>query len=141
MKRVLAALLAGAVFGVGLAVARMTDPTVVLAFLDVAGEWNASLALVMAVAAVTFALAYRAVLARGRPFFADDFALPSARAVDRPLLAGAVLFGIGWGLSGYCPGPALVALAGGVDSARWFVPAMLAGALLQRALASSASRR
>ena len=140
MKRVLLALVAGALFGAGLAVARMTDPNVVLAFLDLAGDWNPSLAVVMAVAAGTFALAYRAVLARGRPFFAEDFALPASNAVDRSLLGGAALFGIGWGLSGYCPGPALVALAGGVDSARWFVPAMLAGAL-SSALASSGSRR
>ena len=141
MRRVLAALSAGALFGAGLAFARMTDPTVVLAFLDVTGPWNASLALVMAAAALVFAVAYRLVLARGRPVFAEDFQLPTAQAIDGPLLLGAALFGVGWGMAGYCPGPALVALAGGVDSARVFVPAMIAGALLQRMPGLSASRR
>lgn len=137
MIRVLVALLAGALFGAGLAFARMTDPTVVLAFLDLAGDWNASLALVMAVAAATMALAYRWALARGRPWFADGFAMPATQALDRSLLMGAVLFGLGWGLAGYCPGPALAALAAGVDSAFWFVPAMLAGAWLQSRVSAS----
>ena len=132
MNRVLAALFAGALFGIGLALARMTDPTVVLGFLDVAGAWNPSLAIVMGAAVATTTLGYRLVLRRGRPVFDTDFRLPVARVVDTALLAGSAVFGVGWGLSGYCPGPALTALAGGVGSALWFVPAMLAGGLLQR---------
>ena len=141
MIRAFVALLAGALFGAGLAFARMTDPTVVLAFLDLAGDWNPSLALVMAVAAGTMAVAYRLALARGKPWFAEAFAMPTSTTLDRPLLLGAALFGIGWGLAGYCPGPALAALAGGVDSAFWFVPAMLAGGWIQARVDASASPR
>jgi uncharacterized membrane protein YedE/YeeE len=132
MNRVLAALFAGALFGVGLALARMTDPTVVLGFLDVAGTWDPTLAIVMAGAVATTTLGYRLVLRRDRPLFDADFRLPTARVVDASLLAGSALFGVGWGLAGYCPGPVLVALARGVDTALWFVPAMLVGGLLQR---------
>lgn len=137
MSRVLAALFAGALFGIGLALARMTDPTVVLGFLDVAGAWDPTLAIVMAGAVATTWAGYRLVLRRAHPLFADDFQLPTSRVVDAPLVVGAVLFGVGWGVAGYCPGPVLVALARGVDTALWFVPAMLAGSLLQRLTASA----
>jgi len=86
---------------------------------------------VLASAFVTTLIAFRLVLRRGRPWLADRFRLPLARTIDPPLVVGALLFGVGWGLAGYCPGPALVGAAAGVDSALIFVAAMLAGSLLQ----------
>ncbi len=131
MMRWFAALLAGALFGAGLAWSRMTDPHVVLGFLDLAGDFDPRLAYVLAGAVVTTLITYRAVLRRPRPLLEERFRLPLSRAIDRPLVAGALLFGIGWGLSGYCPGPALVGAAAGVDGALVFVASMLAGSLLQ----------
>ncbi|MBB3275826.1 MULTISPECIES: DUF6691 family protein [unclassified Pseudoxanthomonas] len=138
MKRWFAALLAGALFGAGLALSRMTDPNVVLGFLDVAGDFDPRLAFVLAGAVVTALVAFRLVLRRRRPLLADRFRLPLSRAIDRPLVIGALLFGIGWGLAGYCPGPALVGAAAGADSALIFIAAMLAGSAVQ---AMTARRR
>ena len=132
MMRILAALLAGAVFGIGLVVGRMSDPNVVLGFLDVAGDFDPSLLFVMIGAMGTTLLLFRFVLRRDRPLLDADFHLPTKQIVDGRLVAGAVLFGIGWGLSGYCPGPVLVGAGGGMSTAWVFIPAMLAGALLQR---------
>ncbi|UBB24720.1 DUF6691 family protein [Pseudoxanthomonas beigongshangi] len=138
MKRWFAALLAGALFGAGLALSRMTDPNVVLGFLDVAGDFDPRLAFVLAGAVATTGVAFRLVLRRRRPLLADRFRLPLSRAIDRPLVIGALLFGIGWGLAGYCPGPALVGAAAGADSALIFIAAMLAGSAVQ---AMTARRR
>ncbi|MBD9379546.1 DUF6691 family protein [Pseudoxanthomonas sp. PXM04] len=138
MKRWFAALLAGALFGAGLALSRMTDPNVVLGFLDVAGDFDPRLAFVLAGAVATTGVAFRLVLRRRRPLLADRFRLPLSRAIDRPLVIGALLFGIGWGLAGYCPGPALVGAAAGTDSALIFIAAMLAGSAVQ---AMTARRR
>jgi uncharacterized membrane protein YedE/YeeE len=138
MKRWFAALLAGALFGAGLALSRMTDPNVVLGFLDVAGDFDPRLAFVLAGAVATTLVAFRLVLRRRRPLLADRFRLPLSRAIDRPLVIGALLFGIGWGLAGYCPGPALVGAAAGADSALIFIAAMLAGSAVQ---AMTARRR
>jgi hypothetical protein len=138
MKRWFAALLAGALFGAGLALSRMTDPNVVLGFLDVAGDFDPRLAFVLAGAVVTARVAFRLVLRRRRPLLAARFRLPLSRAIDRPLVIGALLFGIGWGLAGYCPGPALVGAAAGADSALIFTAAMLAGSAVQ---AMTARRR
>ena len=132
MKRALAALLAGAVFGVGLALSRMTDPHVVLGFLDIFGDFDPSLAFVLGGAVATTGIAFRLILRRQRPVLAPAFALPAARGIDAPLVAGAIVFGLGWGLAGYCPGPVLVGAAGGVSTALWFVPAMLLGSWLQK---------
>ena len=132
MKRLFAALLSGALFGVGLTVSRMTDPTVVLGFLDVFGEFDPTLAFVLAGAVGTTMVAFHFVLRRGQPLFETDFKLPTSQVIDRPLLVGAAIFGLGWGLAGYCPGPALVGAAAGVDTALLFVPAMLLGSLLHR---------
>ena len=132
MKRVLAALLSGALFGVGLALARMTDPRVILGFLDVAGAFDPSLAFVLGGAVGVGLVAVPLILRRGRPILDSDFKLPLSKTVDRPLVLGAAMFGIGWGLAGYCPGPALVGLAAGIPSTWILVPAMLVGALLQR---------
>ncbi|MFG6416908.1 DUF6691 family protein [Roseateles sp. DC23W] len=133
---VLAALIAGLVFGLGLIVSAMADPAKVLGFLDLAGPWDPSLALVMvgaiAVGMVAFAIAARS----GRTLMGLDFKLPTARHIDRRLIGGSLLFGVGWGLAGFCPGPALVALGMGELKALVFVAAMLAGMglfeLLQR---------
>ena len=132
MKRVPAALLSGALFGLGLALARMTDPRVILGFLDIAGDFDPSLAFVLGGAVGVGLVATPLILRRGRPVLDADFQLPLSQAVDRSLVLGAAIFGVGWGLAGYCPGPALVGLAAGIDSAWVLVPAMLVGALLHR---------
>lgn len=130
-----AALLAGTVFGMGLAVAQMTDPHKVLAFLDVAGAWDASLLFVLGAAVTVTAIGWRWVLRRRLPpRLAETFhhPPPATARPDARLLAGAVLFGIGWGIAGYCPGPALASLGQGNLEALWFVPALLAGTGLRR---------
>jgi uncharacterized protein len=125
-----AAFAAGALFGAGLAVSAMTDRSVVLGFLDVAGRWNPTLAFTMGGAlAVTIPL-FRAVLKRGSPALGGAFRVPQRDEVDVRLLAGAALFGVGWGLAGFCPGPALVGAAAGVTDAWIFLPAMVAGSYL-----------
>ena len=130
LARNLAALAAGLLFGLGLAIAQMVNPKKVQAFLDVTGNWDASLALVMGGALAVTAVAFRFVLRREAPVFGGSFALPVGTVIDRKLLAGAAIFGMGWGLAGYCPGPALAALSRpGVEAAA-FVTAMLAGSLL-----------
>ena len=120
-------LAAGLLFGIGLIVSGMSDPSKVLGFLDLAGAWNPSLALVMAgaiaVGLVCFSLARR----RGRSMLGLPISWPSARGLDRRLITGSAVFGIGWGLSGICPGPALVLIAGGSGKAWIFGIAMLAG--------------
>ena len=125
-----APLAAGLVFGLGLIAAGMTDPAKVLAFLDLAGAWDPSLALVMggaiAVALVPFGWARR----RGRTLAGEPVQWPAERGIDARLLLGGLLFGIGWGLAGLCPGPAIVALAAGLADVWMFVLAMLAGLLL-----------
>lgn len=130
--RAAAALLSGLVFGVGLTVAQMTDPLKVLGFLDVAGAWDASLAFVMGSAVVLAMLGLRLVLARGAPLLDREFHLPTSHAIDRSLILGSALFGAGWGLAGYCPGPAIAGLGLGNPEALWVVPAMIAGAAMQR---------
>lgn len=127
-----AALLAGTVFGAGLALAQMIDPRKVLAFLDVAGDWDPSLLFVLSGAVLVAALGFRFVLRRQAPLIDDRFRLPAATAVDAALVSGAAIFGVGWGLGGYCPGPAIASLGFGNPEALWFVPAMMMGAGLQR---------
>ncbi len=136
IARALAALVSGLVFGVGLALAQMTDPRKVLGFLDVAGAWDASLLFVLGGAVLLAGVAFRFVLKRRAPLLAERFQLPTATAIDRPLLLGSALFGIGWGLAGYCPGPAIASLGFGNVEALWIVPALFAGAALQRWQAS-----
>ena len=133
----LAALGTGTLFGLGLAVAQMTDPRKVLNFLDLAGAWDPSLLFVLG-GAVSFSVAaFRFILARRAPVLDAQFHLPPPSArVDGPLVAGSALFGLGWGLAGYCPGPAIASLGFGNTEALWVVPAMVAGAALQRWQAS-----
>lgn len=126
-RAVWAAAAAGALFGAGLALSGMTDARRVLGFLDIAGDFDPTLVWVLAAAVLVSALGQRWVLRRGRPLYHPQFQLPAARGIDARLLAGAALFGIGWGVAGYCPGPALAGLAVGSREALWFVPAMLLG--------------
>lgn len=128
----LVALGAGALFGLGLAMSGMTDPRVVLGFLDLFGDFDPTLLFVLAGAVATTTVLFRFVLKRDRPLLAEAFQLPNLQHVDRRLLGGAVLFGIGWGIAGYCPGPALAGLGIASIEALWFVPALLAGMLLHR---------
>ena len=124
---VFTALLAGLVFGVGLLLSGMANPAKVLGFLDLSGQWDPSLALVMggavAVAAVVFALTRK----RKTTLLGADLKLPTARHIDQRLVIGSLVFGAGWGIAGFCPGPALVVLAMGEAKALVFVLAMLAG--------------
>jgi uncharacterized protein len=130
--RAFAALLAGGVFGFGLALAGMIDPLKVLGFLDLYGDWDASLLLVLGGAVSIAAISFRLVLRRSAPVLDERFHLPPARSVDAALVGGAAIFGVGWGLGGYCPGPAIASLAYANPEALWFVPAMLLGAGVQR---------
>jgi uncharacterized membrane protein YedE/YeeE len=127
-------LLAGVIFGIGLLISGMANPAKVQNFLDLAGNFDPSLIFVMAGAvAVTF-LGYRLVLRRPKPLLAERFYLPVASIIDGRLLLGAAVFGIGWGLSGFCPGPAIVALPLLAKGTLEFVPAMLAGIAVARLL-------
>lgn len=126
-KRIAAGFAAGLLFGLGLVVSGMSDPAKVMNFLDLFGTWDPSLAFVMGGAvAVTF-VGYRLVLARPRPLFDATFHVPTTRDIDPTLLAGAAIFGMGWGLAGFCPGPAFTALPLLAPGTLIFVPAMLIG--------------
>ena len=130
MPRTFVALFAGMLFGLGLAVSGMMNPAKVVGFLDVAGEWDPTLAFVMGGALLVTVPAFRLILNRPRPILADGFALPTKSALDGRLLGGAALFGVGWGLSGFCPGPAVAALVTGLTPVFAFVAAMIAGMVL-----------
>ncbi len=134
MMKQLAAGAAGLVFGIGLWVSGMADPRKVIGFLDVTGAWDASLAFVMGGAVVATLAGFRIVKQRAKPLFDERFHLPTRKDIDLPLVAGAAVFGMGWGIAGYCPGPALTALATLSAEALVFVAAMVAGGLLQRAI-------
>ena len=129
----LIALASGLLFGWGLTLSGMSDPLTVLAFLDVAGEWNPALAFVMGGAVLVSLLGFQGLAKnRAAPLCDAAFHLPQNKAIDGRLLTGSALFGVGWGLAGYCPGPALTGLLAGNTEVWVFVPAMLAGAWLQR---------
>lgn len=134
MNRIVVAFGLGLLFGIGLLISGMTDPAKVLGFLDVTGAWDPSLALVMAGAVGVFGVAYRLALRKSRPVLAPSFDVPAARAIDRRLVAGALVFGVGWGLSGFCPGPALVSATFGEARVWAFVGAILVGMALVHGL-------
>ena len=136
----LAASVAGAVFALGLVVSGMTDTTKVRGFLDFTGRWDPSLAFVMVGAIGTLALARRPIVARGRPLLRSSFAEPRPTKIDAALVVGAAVFGVGWGLAGVCPGPALASLGSGSAEAPLFVLAMLAGIGLHHGFATRGSR-
>lgn len=132
MKAQVSALAAGLVFGLGLWVSGMANPQKVLGFLDVAGRWDPSLAFVMAGAVAVTMTAFRPLLERSMPLFAREFSVPNLRSIDAKLVVGSALFGAGWGIAGYCPGPGLTALASMSAEAGVFVAAMIAGGVLHR---------
>lgn len=127
MARVSWALLSGLLLGTGLLLSGMADPANVLGFFDLAGTWNPSLAFVMGGGLTVTWVGYRLCLRRAAPLCDDRFQVPARSDIDGRLIGGAVLFGIGWGIAGYCPGPALSAAAAGLAQGAWFVAAMLAG--------------
>lgn len=126
--------LAGLIFGIGLIISGMADPAKVLAFLDVAGLWNPSLIVVMAGAIGVGFFAFVWAKSRKTTLLGGEMKLPSTTKIDRRLIIGAVIFGIGWGIAGFCPGPALVGLGMGLPKALIFVAAMLAGMALYELL-------
>jgi uncharacterized membrane protein YedE/YeeE len=125
--RILMALITGLVFGIGLIVAGMTNPAKVLGFLDLAGRWDPSLALVMAGAILAALPAFRVAARRRQSLLGEPMHLPTATRIDRRLVLGSLAFGAGWGLAGFCPGPALASLATGAVQPLIFCAAMLAG--------------
>jgi len=130
------ALLCGALFAAGACVSGRVRPSKVLGFLDLGGSWDATLMLVMIAGLAVHVLAWRVVRRATAPRFGARYPGPPARTIDRRLVAGAAIFGIGWGLAGYCPGPAVISLVSGARSSFVFVGAMLAGILLARAVAA-----
>ncbi len=118
---------AGLLFGGGLLVSGMANPAKVINFLDVLGHWDPSLAFVMSGAVVCTFVGYPLIQGRSKPLFASSFQLPTRRDIDKPLVLGALLFGVGWGASGYCPGPAWVSVAGLAPGTFVFAAFMLAG--------------
>ena len=141
MARILWGALSGLVFGIGLLLSGMANPAKVLNFLDLAGSWDPSLAFVMGGAVVVTFVGYRLTLGRDAPVLSERFELPTARDIDPALVGGAALFGIGWGIGGFCPGPAWTALAFGAPGTLIFVPAMIAGLLIGFRLRASLQER
>lgn len=136
MRQSLAAFACGLLFAVGLGVAGMTQPGKVTAFLDFTGRWDPSLLFVMVGAIAVYAIGYRLAVRRPKPLFADAFQIPGKKGLDRRLVVGSALFGIGWGLAGFCPGPALTAIASLRFEPLVFVGAMLLGMLALEAVDS-----
>ena len=134
MLRITMAGLIGLVFGTGIALSGMANPAKVLNFFDIAGNWDPSLGLVMLSAVLVTAIGYRLVLRRNKPIVEARFHLPTGRKLDLPLLAGSAIFGVGWGISGFCPGGAIPALGLGEPSAWIFVGTMLAGIAAARTI-------
>ena len=132
MLKTLTVLFAGVLFGLGLAVSGMVDPAKVIGFLDVTDDWDPTLAFVMGGALLVTITAFRLILKRPHPVLADDFELPTKKEVDVRLLGGAALFGVGWGLAGFCPGPSVTALASGLAPVFAFVAAMFEGISLYK---------
>jgi uncharacterized membrane protein YedE/YeeE len=129
---IIAALVTGLTFGLGLIISGMANPAKVQNFLDIAGSWDPSLAFVMGGAIAVTLPGYRLLRQRSGPWFAERFAWPGKTDLDSRLISGAAIFGIGWGLGGFCPGPALTALPMAATGTLVFVPAMLAGIVLAK---------
>jgi uncharacterized membrane protein YedE/YeeE len=137
---IVAAFASGLIFGFGLIISQMVNPGKILNFLDFAGRWDPSLAFVMGGAVIVAAIGFRLVRERKAPLFAESFHLPQSTRIDARLLGGAAIFGIGWGLVGFCPGPALTALGFGRSEAFLFVTAMIAGMVIFNRLETLAAR-
>jgi uncharacterized membrane protein YedE/YeeE len=127
MLKMLVNLFAGTLFGLGLTISGMVNPAKIIGFLDFAGEWDPTLGFVMGGALLVAIPAFRPILRRPRPVLSDEFDLPTKKDVDFRLLAGSAIFGIGWGLAGLCPGPAVTALVSGLAPVFAFVAAMVTG--------------
>jgi len=138
---VLVSVAAGAVFAVGLALAGMTQPSKVVGFLDFAGSWDPSLALVMVGAIAVYSVLHRRVASMEAPILGGDFSLPTKTDLEPRLVLGAALFGVGWGLGGFCPGPALASLGTAKTEVLTFVAAMLAGMYAFTVLERARARR
>ena len=132
MALILSSFVAGLLFGLGLLLSQMVNPAKVLAFLDIFGSWDPSLVLVMGAAVAVSALGYQVATRRGRPVLAPRLEIPTRRDLQPRLLTGAAIFGLGWGLAGICPGPALTLLPLALPKAFLFVAVMLAGMMLFR---------
>ncbi|GAA0794039.1 YeeE/YedE family protein [Marinobacterium sediminicola] len=130
--RLLAALFAGTLFGLGLSVAQMIDPAKVLNFLDLTGNWDPSLAFVMAGGLIVNAVITPLILKRGRPLLAEHFRLPSKTEIDKRIVIGGAIFGIGWGLAGYCPGPMITSLSFADSDIITVVAAFIVGTFASR---------
>lgn len=141
MLRILAAGAIGLVFGSGIVISGMANPAKVLDFFDIFGSWDPSLALVMAAALTVTAIGYRLVLKRPKPVLEPKFHLPGNRTLDVPLIAGSAAFGVGWGITGFCPGGAIPALGLGEPSAWIFVGSMLAGIAAARTIRVALAQR
>jgi uncharacterized membrane protein YedE/YeeE len=141
LSKILPPLVSGTLFGAGLTVSGMTDPARVRGFLDIFGEWDPTLAFVMGGAVLVMAVAWRIRFRMLRPVFGERFSLPDRKDLDARLIGGSVLFGVGWGVAGLCPGPAIASLALSPASILPFVAAMLAGMLLQKIVFETQSAR
>ena len=139
--RFLTLFLTGLVFGTGISISGMANPAKVLNFFDVAGTWDPSLAFVMGGAVIVTFFGYRFVLKRPMPAMADRFHLPTSRTIDARLLGGSAVFGVGWGIAGFCPGGALPALGTGDPAVFIFVAALVAGILLARGITATRTPR
>ena len=135
-KKALTALLSGLIFGLGLAISGLSNPDNVLQFLTLSSDWSPALLFVMGAGILISFVGYKWVLRRG-PVLEDKLRLPSNNSLDRRLLGGAAIFGIGWGTAGFCPGPAIVGLSTGMIEPFIFVAALIAGAQIQRLVSSS----
>jgi uncharacterized membrane protein YedE/YeeE len=129
MKQKLIALLSGLLFGFGLSLSQMIDRDRVLGFLDVSGDWDPTLLFVLGGAVGVTVIAFRFVLRLPRPIFASKFYLPTRKDIDLPLILGTAIFGIGWGIAGYCPGPSITALVLGIPNPVLFIMAFILGSL------------
>jgi uncharacterized membrane protein YedE/YeeE len=141
MRATVPALIAGVLFGAGLAVSDMVNPARVLGFLDLFGAWDPTLVFVMAAAVLASGLGYMISRRLSRPLFGSDFRIPQNRLLDSQLIGGAALFGIGWGLAGFCPGPAIAGMIYGLWQPWLFVGSMVAGMLLERTYAVARDKR
>ncbi len=135
--RLLFALLTGLVFGLGIAISGMINPAKVLNFFDVAGTWDPSLAVVMGGALIVTFVGYRLAWRRARPLLADRFQRPTATVIDARLVGGSAVFGVGWGIAGFCPGAAVPALGTGRWEAALFLGAVIVGFALQRVITAN----
>ncbi|MCA1242694.1 YeeE/YedE family protein [Stappia stellulata] len=140
MTRIISAFAIGLVFGIGILVSGMANPAKVLNFFDIAGTWDPSLAFVMGGALIVTAIGFRLVLSRSHPLLAGGFSLPTKRDIDVKLLGGAAIFGVGWGIAGFCPGGVVPALGLGRSEPAIFVAALVAGMLIVRLIETARTR-